>query len=200
MIKNKDKMLRCVLMDRSARLIAISGKNLVEKARELHSLSRVCTAALGRTLMMTSMMGIGLKGEDDRVTAILKGGGMAGNVVCTATPEGTVKGYIENPTLELPPAPNGKLDVALAVGWFGDLTVIKDMGLKEPYVGKSQIFSGEIAENTGFDGAEVANNELIPRSRDEGGADEFRKHTGNRIVKHVKHFIIVLLNELTGLF
>lgn len=92
-------------------------------------------------------MGAQLKNADERVTAMLKGGGEAGNIVCTADWTGRVKGYVENPDLELPPAPNGKLDVALAVGWFGDLTVIRDMGLKEPYVGTCPIQSGEIAED-----------------------------------------------------
>lgn len=145
--KTDDKIIRGVLFDRQARFTAISGTELVETARGLHGLSRVCTAALGRTLMMTSMMGISLKGEDERVTAVVKGGGMAGNIVCTADRAGRVKGYIENPELELPPSPDGKLDVALAVGWFGELTVIRDMSLKEPYVGRSPMVSGEIAED-----------------------------------------------------
>lgn len=143
----EDKILRGVLMGRTARFTAISGTALVESARQLHKLSRVCTAALGRTLMMTSMMGISLKAEPERVTTIVKGEGMAGNIVCTANMHGRVKGYIEAPELELPPSPEGKLDVALAVGWFGELTVIRDMGLKEPYVGKCKMVSGEIAED-----------------------------------------------------
>ena len=143
----EDIIIRGLLADSTVKIMAISGAALVEKARETHGLSRVCTAALGRTLMMTSMMGAQLKNADERVTAMLKGGGEAGNIVCTADWTGRVKGYVENPGLELPPAPNGKLDVALAVGWFGDLTVIRDMGLKEPYVGTCPIQSGEIAED-----------------------------------------------------
>ena len=143
----EDIIIRGLLADSTVKIMAISGAELVEKARETHGLSRVCTAALGRTLLMTSMMGAQLKNADERVTAMLKGGGEAGNIVCTADWTGRVKGYVENPGLELPPAPNGKLDVALAVGWFGDLTVIRDMGLKEPYVGTCPIQSGEIAED-----------------------------------------------------
>ncbi len=143
----EDIIIRGLLADATVKIMAISGAALVEKARKTHQLSRVCTAALGRTLMMTSMMGAQLKNADERVTAMLKGGGEAGNIVCTADWIGRVKGYVENPGLELPPAPNGKLDVALAVGWFGDLTVIRDMGLKEPYVGTCPIQSGEIAED-----------------------------------------------------
>ncbi len=147
MAQTNDKILRGVLLERQARFSAITGKELVETARTLHETSRVCTAALGRALMMTSMMGIALKNPAERVTTILKGGGMAGNIVCTAEWNGYVKGYIENPKLELPPAPDGKLDVALAVGWFGELTVVRDLSMKEPYVGRSPINSGEIAED-----------------------------------------------------
>jgi molecular chaperone Hsp33 len=147
MADHSDKIIRGVLFDRQARFTAISGTKLAETARGLHGLSRVCTAALGRALMMTSMMGISLKGEDERVTTIIKGGGMAGNIVCTVDRTGRVKGYIEDPRLELPPSPDGKLDVALAVGWFGELTVVRDMSLKEPYVGRSPMISGEIAED-----------------------------------------------------
>ena len=146
----EDIIIRGLLADSTVKIMAISGKALVEQARETHGLSRVCTAALGRTLMMTSMMGAQLKNADERVTAMLKGGGEAGNIVCTADWTGRVKGYVENPGLELPPAPNGKLDVALAVGWFGDLTVIRDMGLKEPYVGTCPIQSGEIADDIAY--------------------------------------------------
>ena len=145
-----DVILRGLLAGGRVKLMAISGKTLVETARQTHGLSRVCTAALGRTLMMTAMMGVQLKNEDERVTAILKGGGAAGNIVCTARPDGTVKGYIENPSIELPPAPDGKLDVALAVGWFGDLTVVRDLSMKEPYTGTVPILSGEIAEDFAY--------------------------------------------------
>ncbi|HWQ57384.1 MAG TPA: Hsp33 family molecular chaperone HslO [Clostridia bacterium] len=147
MAEGNDLILRGMLLGRGARFTAISGAKLVETARELHSLSRVCTAALGRTLMMTSMMGVSLKGKGERVTSIVKGGGAAGNIVCTADMTGCVKGYIENPAIELPPSPEGKLDVARAVGRDGGLTVVRDMSLKEPYVGRSPIVSGEIAED-----------------------------------------------------
>ncbi len=144
---SNDIIIRGLLADSTVKVMAITGKELVAEARRIHGLSRVCTAALGRTLLMTSMMGAQLKNADERVTAMLKGGGEAGNIICTADWTGRVKGYLDNPTVELPPAPNGKLDVALAVGWFGDLTVIRDMGMKEPYVGTCPIESGEIAED-----------------------------------------------------
>lgn len=142
-----DKIVRALMADDTVKLIAISGRDLCEKARELHGLSRVCTAALGRTLLVTDMMGAQLKGEDHKLTAIVKGGGPAGNIVCTADNRGHVKGYIEQPALELPLGPDGKLDVSMAVGWFGDLTVVRDLGMKEPYVGKCDMVSGEIAED-----------------------------------------------------
>lgn len=147
MAEGNDLILRGVLLDRRARFTAISGAGLVETARCVHALSRVCTAALGRALMMTSMMGVSLKGGGERVTSIIKGGGPAGNIVCTADETGRVKGYIENPSVELPPTPSGKLDVAGAVGAQGELTIVRDMSLKEPYVGRSPLVSGEIAED-----------------------------------------------------
>lgn len=142
-----DKIVRALMADDTVKLIAISGRDLCEKARELHGLSRVCTVALGRTLLVTDMMGAQLKGEDHKLTAIVKGGGPAGNIVCTADNRGHVKGYVEQPALELPLGPDGKLDVSMAVGWFGDLTVVRDLGMKEPYVGKCDMVSGEIAED-----------------------------------------------------
>ncbi|HWS30247.1 MAG TPA: Hsp33 family molecular chaperone HslO [Clostridia bacterium] len=142
-----DVIIKGLLLDKTMRFTAISGKDLVEEARNVHNTSRVCAAALGRTLMATAMMGTELKNKQDRLTAIVKGGGPAGNIVCTARPNGFVKGYIENPELELPLAPNGKLDVSTAVGWFGDLTVVRDLSMKEPYMGRSELVSGEIAED-----------------------------------------------------
>lgn len=147
LVNEKNTLLRGLLFDGAVNLTAISAKQLVADAQKIHGLSRVCTAALGRTLLMTAMMGAQLKNETDKVTAMVRGGGPAGNIVCTGRAGGVVKGYIENPALELPLAPNGKLDVSTAVGWFGDLTVIRDLGLKEPYVGTCELFSGEIAED-----------------------------------------------------
>lgn len=143
----RDSMLRGLVCNDAARFTAISGRALCEAARATHNLSRVCTAALGRTLLVTCMMGAELKNEKDRLTAIIKGGGPAGNIVCTAGNSGAVKGYIENPQAELPLGPDGKLDVSMAVGWFGELTVVRDLGMKEPYVGRCDMASGEIAED-----------------------------------------------------
>ena len=142
-----DTMLRGLVCNDAARFTAISGQALCEAARVTHDLSRVCTAALGRTLLVTCMMGADLKDDKHKLTTIVKGGGPAGNIVCTAGNTGAVKGYIENPQVELPLGPDGKLDVSMAVGWFGELTVVRDLGLKEPYVGRCDMVSGEIAED-----------------------------------------------------
>lgn len=142
-----DKIIRGRIAESTVNFTAITGRDMVREAQRVHNLSRVCTAALGRTLMMTSIMSVQLKGKDDRVTCIVKGGGPAGNIVCTGRQGGAVKGYIENPALELPLTTDGKLDVSMAVGWFGELLVIRDLGLKEPYVGRCETVSGEIAED-----------------------------------------------------
>ena len=143
----QDIMLRGLMCGDTVRFSAISGRELCEKARNTHGLSRVCTAALGRTLLGASMMGADMKDAQNRLTVIIKGGGPAGNMVCTAYNDGRVKGYVENPAVELPLGPDGKLDVSTAVGWFGELTVVRDLGMREPYVGRCNLVSGEIAED-----------------------------------------------------
>lgn len=144
---SRDKIIRGLISGSTVNITAISAETMVETARKTHGLSRVCTAALGRVLMMTAMMSCTLKAEQEMITSIIKGGGPAGSIVCTGKLGGVVKGYIDNPTVELPPTPSGKLDVSMAVGWFGELTVIKDLMLKEPYIGKCKLVSGEIAED-----------------------------------------------------
>ena len=141
-----DKLIKGMLFDGTVNVTAISGKAMLTAARDTHKLSRVCTAALGRVIMQTAMMSAALKNETDRLTCILKGGGEAGSIVCTAYPGGIVKGYVDNPTTEI--AMYGdKLDVAMAVGWFGEMTVIRDLSMKEPYIGKTKITSGEVAQD-----------------------------------------------------
>ena len=129
------------------RLIGISGRELVEEARNIHNLSRVATAALGRQLLMTAIMASEQKGADELVSTIIKGDGPAGSIVCTGSPELAVQGCVNDGTVELPPAPNGKLDVGSYVGRRGKLTVVRDLGMKEPYVGNCNLISGEIAED-----------------------------------------------------
>ena len=147
---SKDRIYRGLLAGGSVQFTAISGRSLVEAARETHGLSRLCSAALGRTLLCCCMMGTQLKGMGEKVSVIVKGGGPTGNIVCTSWKEGRdaiVKGYIENPALELPLREDGKLDVGMGVGWFGELVVTRDLSMREPYVGHVQMVSGEIAED-----------------------------------------------------
>ena len=142
-----DQIIHGMLCDQQIRFAAISGKTLVSDARATHTLSRVATAALGRQLLITSMVSSWLKNETDTVTTILSGGGAGGNLVCVGRFGGLVKGYAAEPAVELPLRADGKLDVAGYVGISGKLTLIRDLGLKEPYVGMCNLRSGEIAED-----------------------------------------------------
>ena len=121
--------------------------NMVEEARRLHNTTKVATAALGRTLTATSMMGLMMKNQGDKLTVIIKGGGPIGTILASSNVHGTVKGYVENPNVEVPDYENGKLNVAAAVGTNGVVKVIKDLGLREPYNGAYPLVSGEIAED-----------------------------------------------------
>lgn len=143
----KDSLFHALTGDGQVRVIAISGRELVAEAQRIHSLSRVATAALGRQLMMTAMMASEQKGENELVSTIIKGDGPAGSLVCTGSPLLAVKGCVTGGETELPPQKNGKLDVGGFVGHRGKLTVIRDLGLKEPYVGTCNLISGEIAED-----------------------------------------------------
>lgn len=141
------KSIRCISVDGTLTIMAVNSTDIVNKAREIHGTSAVCSAALGRLLTAASLMGCAMKGKDDSVTLRLNGGGPAGTVLAVSDSEGNVRGYVVEPHIELPLNNKGKLDVAGAVGKDGFLTVIKDLGLKEPYVGQSPIVSGEIAED-----------------------------------------------------
>lgn len=138
-------MIQCLAADGMIRIAAIDGTNLVREARRVHKLSRVATAALGRQLMMTAIMAADLKGEDDLVSTIFKGDGPAGSMICTGNSRVEVKGSVLNGDVELPPTEEGKLDVGGFVGHSGKLSVVSDLGLKEPYVGYCNLVSGEIA-------------------------------------------------------
>ena len=144
---NLDGILRISLMGGQARAFLIDSTRMVEEARRVHNLSRTATAALGRLLTGASIMGCMLKNERDSLTATIKGGGPLGTLMAVARADGTVKGYVDNPDLELPLRADGKLDVGRAVGKSGQLTIIKDMGMKEPYVGMVNLRSGEIGED-----------------------------------------------------
>lgn len=142
-----DKIIKGLLCDAAVNFYAITARNLAESARIMHGASPTCTAVLGRSLMAASMMGCMMKNAGDEVSLLFKGDGPAGNVVCVGRSDGSVKGYVAHPEVELPPRADGKLDVGGAVGRQGTLTVISDLGLKEPYIGQSELVSGEIAED-----------------------------------------------------
>ena len=141
-----DYIVRATAANAQIRAFACTTKELVEKARCAHNTSPVVTAALGRLLSAGAMMGSMLKGEKDLLTLQLKGEGPMQGVTVTADSQGNVKGYANVPDVILPANSVGKLDVSGAIG-PGMLTVIKDLGLKEPYVGQTQLQTGEIAED-----------------------------------------------------
>lgn len=131
---------------KQVRIYAAATKELVEHAREIHNTSPVATAALGRLLTAGAMMGSMMKGEKDVLTLQIQCSGPIGGLTVTAKSDATVKGYVNNPDVMLPPSSKGKLDVGRALD-LGVLSVIKDIGMKEPYVGQTQLVSGEIAED-----------------------------------------------------
>lgn len=143
----RDNIIRGLLFNRTVNVIAVSGREIVETAREIHGTSRVCTAALGRMLLAVSMMSAQLKSETDSITATIAGGGPAGNITVVGHMGGIVKGCITNPEVELPLNEFGKLDVSGAVGGSGELRVIRDLSLREPYVGRCELIDGEIADD-----------------------------------------------------
>jgi len=149
MIDRRKRMSKAITgMDRSGsyRVYMAITTDMVEEARKIHETSPVCTAALGRVLTGAGIMGLTLKNESDKLTVIFKGDGPAKQILATANQSGAVKGFIANPYVDLPLNSVGKLDVGGAIG-IGDLTVIKDLGLKEPYVGTIALVDGEIADD-----------------------------------------------------
>lgn len=140
-------LVRCISDDGTLLIMACDTTDVVQKAYEIHGTSKVCTAALGRLLTASAMMGSMLKGKNDTLTLKINGGGPAGSVLAVADSSCHVKGYVVDGNVELPLNSKGKLDVGGAVGKEGFLTVIKDLGLKEPFVGQVPIVSGEIAED-----------------------------------------------------
>ena len=154
-----DYIVRMIAKDAPIKAMAIQGRDLVQRAREIHHTLPVATAALGRTLLGASMMGQQLKEEDGSVTLRVSGGGPLGNILAVSDSQGNVRGYVQNGQVDLPLKGPAKLDVGQAVGTAGSLTVIKDLRLKEPYVGTIPLVSGEIAEDIT---AYFAESEQIP--------------------------------------
>ena len=155
----KDYIVRAMAADKQVRVFAATTRNLVETARQNHQTSPVATAALGRLLTAGAMMGTMMKGTKDVLTLQVRGDGPLEGITVTADSFGNVKGYVLNPDVIIP-AKNGKLDVGGAVG-IGLLNVIKDMGLKEPYVGQTILVTSEIAEDLTY---YFANSEQTPSS------------------------------------
>ncbi|MCC8049656.1 MAG: Hsp33 family molecular chaperone HslO [Clostridiales bacterium] len=141
-----DYIVRAVAADQQIRAFAATTKDMVETARRYHNTSPVATAALGRLLTAGAMMGAMMKGEKDLLTLQIKGDGPIGGLTVTADSAANVKGYVHNPGVYLPATEKGKLDVGGAVG-RGILSVIRDLGMKEPYIGQSNLQTGEIGDD-----------------------------------------------------
>lgn len=141
-----DYIVRATAANSQIRAFAITSRDTVEAARKAHDTSPVATAALGRLLSAGAMMGAMMKGEKDLLTLQIHAGGPLNGLTVTADSQGHVKGYVGNPSVILPPNEKGKLDVGGAVG-IGFLNVIKDMGLKEPYLGQTELKTGEIGDD-----------------------------------------------------
>lgn len=179
-----DYIVRATAANNQIRAFAATTRDLTEKARSVHNTSPVATAALGRLLTAGAMMGTMMKGEKDILTLQIKAGGPINGVTVTADSKANVKGYVGNPEVMLPPNANGKLDVAGAVG-VGLLQVIKDMGLKEPYVGQTVLQTSEIAEDLTY---YFATSEQVPSSV---GLGVLMEH--DNTVKQAGGFIIQLM-------
>ena len=154
------RSVRATAADHQLRAFAVTSKDIVEKAREIHNTSPVATAAIGRLLTAASIMGSMMKGEKDVLTLQIECGGPIGGITVTADSNADVKGYVNNPNVILPPNAQGKLDVSGALG-PGFLNVIKDIGLREPYNGQTHLVSGEIAEDLTY---YFATSEQVPSS------------------------------------
>ena len=143
----KDYIVRAITTDGWVKAMAISSTAMVEKARQMHKTTPTATAALGRVLTVTSMMGNLQKVENGALTLQFKGGGPLGTILATSDAEGNVRGYVTNPGISLLEKYAGKLDVGAAVGTDGMLTVIRDLQMKEPYIGSVELVTGEIADD-----------------------------------------------------
>ncbi len=143
----EDTIVRAVSKDGAVRAFVTITTEMVSEAQKIHHTYPIATAALGRTLTAGAIMSTMLKGEKDCLTIQIKGGGPIGSIVVKSDSQGNVKGYLDNPVVDLPLRADGKLDVGSAVGRDGYLNIVRDLGLKEPYVGQIPLVSGEIAED-----------------------------------------------------
>ena len=142
-----DRIVRAISSDGLVQAAAICSRDMVERARAIHHTTPTATAALGRALSAASLMGNALKGQGASITLQFKGNGPLGTVLAVSDNQGNVRGYVANPGVEVPLRADGKLDVGSAVGHEGTLTVIKDLNMRDPYVGTVDLLGGEIAED-----------------------------------------------------
>jgi len=142
-----DKLIRAISEDGRVKLSVVSLKDTVEHARQIHRTLPVATAALGRSMAAASMMGAMLKGKNESLTLRINGGGPLGSIIVVSDSAGYVRGYVQNPAVDLPKRPDGKLNVGEAVGQDGYITITKDLGFGDPYVGSTKLVSGEVAED-----------------------------------------------------
>lgn len=147
MDSEKNEIIRATGAEGYIKMAVIAARGMVERARTIHSTAPTATAALGRALCAASLLGNAMKEDDASITLRFGGDGPIGGVVAVADHEGNVRGYVGNPAVDLPLRPDGKLNVGAAVGKNGTLTVSRDIGLKEPYIGSTELVSGEIAED-----------------------------------------------------
>ena len=146
-MENTDRIMKFLAYNGRVNVVCCSSTNLVEKARNIHDLSPVVTAAFGRLLTITAIMSSEMKNEKDRLTIQMKGNGPIGSMITVADNFPRVKGYVQNNLVDIPLNEDGKLDVGKAIGSEGYVNVIKDIGLKDPYIGMVPIVSGEVAED-----------------------------------------------------
>lgn len=190
-----DYIVRAVAADKQVRAFAITSREMVETARQHHNTSPVATAALGRLLTGGAMMGVMMKGEKDMLTLMMKGDGPINGVTVTADSKGHVKGYVGNPNVLIPANYAGKLDVGAAIG-YGTLTVIKDMGLKEPYVSQVPLGTSEVAEDLTY---YFASSEQVPSAVGLGvlmSKDNTVKQAGGFIVQLMPFADEEVINKL----
>lgn len=158
--KNSDYIVRATAANHQIRAFAISSTNTIEEARQRHNTSPIATVALGRLMSAGAMMGAMMKGDDDIITIQIKGDGPIGGLTVTADAKANVKGYVNNPEVMLPLNSAGQLDVEKALG-IGVLSVIKDIGLKEPYVGDTILVTSDVTQDITY---YFATSEQVPTS------------------------------------
>ena len=158
-VKTMDEIIRAVSKDGFVKISVVTARDAVQRANAIHHCSPTAIAALGRSLCAASMLGDLLKEENGTLTLRISGGGGLGSIIAVSDSEGNVRGMVSNPAFDLPTRPDGKLDVGGAVGKDGMLTVSRDIGLREPYVGSTELVSGEIAEDLS---AYLVESEQIP--------------------------------------